>query len=90
MCEPLDGVVNVMQAPYFDPDHYRSDSNHHWRSGCPHKDLAAGRFDWLQLLTHPEIWAYPGRSMRETMLAMLDAERDLDLERLAADRIDLS
>jgi hypothetical protein len=90
MREPVDGAVNVMQAPYFDPDHYRSDSNQHWRSGCPHEDLANGRFEWLQLLTHPEIWVYPGRTMQETMTSMLDAERDCDLKRLADDRIDLS
>jgi hypothetical protein len=89
MRDPLDGAVNVMQHPYFDPDHYRSDSNQHWRSGCPHEDLAAGSFEWLQLLTHPEIWAYPGATMRETMLSMLDGERDRDLQRLAEDRIDL-
>ena len=87
MREPLDGAVNVMQPGYFDPDHYRSDSNQHWRSGCPHEGLAAGSFEWLQLLTHPEIWAYPGETMRETMLAMLEAERGRDLERLADDRI---
>ena len=90
MREPIDGAVNVMHTPYFDPDHYRSDSNQHWRSGCPHEELAAGSFDWLQLLTHPEIWAYPGATMRETMHAMLDSEHDLDLERLAEDRIDLT
>ena len=90
MRERLDGAVNAMQAPYFDPDRYRSDSNQHWRSGCPHADLAAGRFEWLQLLTHPEIWVYAGATMRETMLAMLDSERERDLERLADDRIDLS
>ena len=90
MREPLDGAVNVMQPDYFDPDHYRSDSNQHWRSGCPHEELAAGSFEWLQLLTHPEIWAYPGETMRETMLAMLEAERGRDLERLADDRIDLT
>jgi hypothetical protein len=89
MGEPLDGAINVMQAGYFDPDHYRSDSNQHWRSGCPHDALAAGGFEWLQLLTHPEIWAYPGETMRETMLTMLDAERERDLERLAKDRIDM-
>ena len=89
MGDPLDVAVNVMQPPNFDPEHYRSDSNQHWRSGCPHEHLAAGRFEWLQLLTHPEIWAYPGTTMRETMLAMLDAERTRDLERLAEDRIDL-
>jgi hypothetical protein len=89
MREPVDGAVNVMQPEYFDPDHYRSDSNQHWRSGCPHGELAGGSFEWLQLLTHPEIWAYPGETMRETMLAMLEAERGRDLERLADDRIDL-
>jgi hypothetical protein len=90
MRDAVDGAVNVMQAPYFDPEHYRSDSNQHWRSGCPREELAAGRFEWLQLLTHPEIWVYPGSTMRETMVSMLDAERERDVERLAADRIDLS
>jgi hypothetical protein len=90
MTEPLDGAANVMAAPFFDPATYRSDSNQHWRSGCPHEELRAGSFAWLQLLTHPEIWVYPGSTMRETMLAMLDAERERRLELLAADRIDLS
>jgi len=90
MSEPLDGVVNVMQAPFFDSNHYRSDSNQHWRYGCPHEALAAAEFEWLQLLTHPEIWVYPGSTMRETMNAMLDAERERRLELLADDRIDLS
>jgi hypothetical protein len=88
MREPVDGLVNVMEAPWADV--YRSDSNQHWRQGCPHAELAAGAFERLQLLTHPEIWAYPGGSMRETMLAMLDAERERRVEQLAADRIDLS
>jgi hypothetical protein len=88
MREPVDGVVNVMEAPWADV--YRSDSNQHWRQGCPHEELAAGAFERLQLLTHPEIWVYPGRTMRETMLAMLDAERERRLEQLAGDRIDLS
>jgi hypothetical protein len=90
MSEPLEGVVNVMQPPYFDPDHYRSDSNQRWRYGCPHPELARGEFEWLQLLVHPEIWVYPGSTMRETMNAMLDAERERRLELLADDRIDLS
>ena len=88
MREPVEGLVNVMEAPWADV--YRSDSNQHWRQGCPHEELAAGAFERLQLLTHPEIWAYPGGSMRETMLAMLDAERERRVEQLAADRIDLS
>jgi hypothetical protein len=89
MRAPLDGAANVMEDRFFASDRYRSDSNQRWRSGCPHEDLAAGRFDWLQLLTHPEIWVYPGETMRETMLSMLDAERELRLRQLADDRISL-
>jgi hypothetical protein len=88
MREPVDGLTNVMTAPWADV--YRSDSNQHWRQGCPHEELRAGAFERLQLLTHPEIWVYPGVTMRETMLAMLDAERERRLEQLAADRIDLA
>jgi hypothetical protein len=91
MRAPLpDGRINVMQDPWFDPATYRSDSNQSWRSGCPHDDLRSGAFPWLQLLTHPEIWAYPGETMGQTMLAMLEAERERRLEQLRADRIDLS
>ena len=79
-----------MQPGFFEPEHYRSDSNQRWRHGCPHGALACGELEWLQLLTHPEIWVYPGATKRETMLAMLDAERDRRLEQLAADRIELS
>jgi hypothetical protein len=87
---PINGAVNVMQPPFFDPEHYRSDSNQHWRHGCPHEELAAGRFEWLQLLIHAEIWAFDGSTMRETMDSMLDADRAARLEQLRADRIDLS
>jgi catechol 2,3-dioxygenase-like lactoylglutathione lyase family enzyme len=88
MRDPVDSFVNAMETPWADV--YRSDSNQHWRQGCPHEELAAGSFERLQLLTHPEIWAYPGTTMRETMLAMLDSERERRLDQLAADRIDLS
>jgi hypothetical protein len=86
----VDGAVNVMQAPFFDRGHYRSDSNQHWRSGCPHDELATGAFEWLQLLIHPEIWVYAGATMRETMESFLDADRAARLEHLRNDRIDLS
>ncbi len=90
MRAPVEGAVNVMQDGYFDPATYRSDSNQHWRSGCPHDALREGAFPWLQLLMHPEIWVYPGRTMGETMRAMLDAERERRLGQLADDRIDLA
>jgi hypothetical protein len=88
--EPIDGVVNVMQAPWFDREHYRSDSNQHWRSGCPHDALARSELEWVQMLTHPEIWVYAGSTMRETMESFLDADRAARLEHLRNDRIDLS
>lgn len=91
MRAPLpDGRINAMQEPWFDPATYRSDSNQRWRSGCPRDDLRAGAFPWLQLLTHPAIWAYPGQTMGETMRAMLEAEKERRLRQLAEDLIDLS
>ena len=90
MQQPVAGAENVMSERFFSAETYRSDSNQRWRHGCPHEDLAAGAFPWLQLLIHPEIWAYPGATMRETMLALLDAERERRLAQLAEDRIDLS
>lgn len=90
MSTPIEGLVNVMASPWFDPEHYRSDSNQRWRSGCPHEGLASGSFEWLQLLTHPEIWVFEGRTMGETMESFLAADRDARRELLRADRIELS
>ncbi len=90
MSAPVGSAVNVMAHPWFDREHYRSDSNQRWRSGPPVETLARGEPDWLQLLIHPEIWFFHGASMRETMLSMLDHERELRLRQLAEDRIDLS
>ena len=90
MSDPVDGVANVYAEPYFAPQTYRSDSNQRWRSGCPHEELRAGSFPWLQILVHPEIWVYPGATMGQTMRAMIDAEATRRLEQLAADGINLS
>ena len=90
MGDPVPGATNVMTAPWFDPDHYRSDSNAAWRHGCPHEALAQGTFPWLQLLIHPEIWVYDGATMGETMRSFLDADREARLEHLRHDRIDLA
>jgi hypothetical protein len=90
MSAPIEGAANVMAAPWFDRERYRSDSNQRWRQGCPHEELARGAFDWLQLLVHPEIWAFDGATMRETMESFLDADRAARLELLREDRIDLS
>ena len=90
MTAPIDGVVNVMEQTHFDPATYRSDSNHRWRSGCPHDELRAAAFPWLQLLVHPEIWVYPGSTMAATMQAMLDAQQAHRFALLRDDRIDLT
>jgi hypothetical protein len=90
MKAPIAGVANVMEERYFDPATYRSDSNQHWRSGCPHEALAKAEFPWLQLLVHPEIWVYEGATMGETMRSFLEADKAVRLEHLRHDRIDLS
>jgi hypothetical protein len=92
---PIEGATNVMGPPFYDPERFRSDSNHNWtyrgrESRCPHEELARGEIDWLHLLVHPEIWVYDGRTMRETMESFLEADREARLEHLRGDRIDLS
>jgi hypothetical protein len=89
MSEPIDGAANAYGAPYFAPETYRSDSNQHWRAGCPHDELRAGAFPWLQILVHPEIWVYEGATMGLTMRTMLNAEKARRLEQLASDGIHL-
>lgn len=89
MSEEIAGAVNVYGARYFSPETYRSDSNQHWRAGCPHEELRAGGFAWLQILVHPAIWAYPGTTMGQTMRALVKAESARRLAQLADDDIDL-
>ena len=89
MSDEIPGAVNAYGTRYFSPETYRSDSNQHWRSGCPHEELRAGAFPWLQILVHPEIWVYPGETMGDTMRAMVEAEGARRLEQLAADGIHL-
>ena len=83
-------AVNVMRPPFFDRERYRSDSNQSWRGVSPLDAIARGDYEWLQLLIHPEIWVYPGGTMRETMEAFLDADRAARFDQLGRDRIDLS
>jgi hypothetical protein len=95
LTEELDGAVNAMSAPWYDPARFRSDSNQHWtyrgrENRCPHPELERGELDWLHLLIHPVIWAHAGTTMRETMETFLASERRRRRELLRADRIDLS
>jgi hypothetical protein len=90
MSEEIPGAVNAYGSRYFAPETYRSDSNQHWRSGCPHEDLRDGAFPWLQILVHPAIWVYEGETMGETMRNMLSADAKRRLQQLADDGIDLT
>ena len=90
MSAPVAGAVNVMEERYFSPSTYRSDSNQRWRSGDPRDELRSGAFPWLQLLVHPEIWAYEGATMGQTMRTMLNVEKQRRLEQLPGDKIDMS
>jgi hypothetical protein len=89
MSASIPGATNVYAEPFFDPPTYRSDSNQHWRSGCPHEELRGGGFPWLQILVHPEIWVYEGATMGLTMRSMLNAEKARRLDQLASDGIHL-
>jgi hypothetical protein len=92
--EPIGGATNPMSPPWYDPERFRSDSNQRWGhrgqdADCPHEALAAGAFEWLQLVIHPEIWVYAGATMRETMESFVREDQAARLEHLRADRIDL-
>ena len=91
MRAPLpDGRINVMQEPWFDPGDLPLRLEPALALRLPARRPRAGAFPWLQLLTHPEIWAYPGETMGQTMRAMLEAEKERRLQQLAEDRIDLA
>ncbi|MBA3562264.1 MAG: hypothetical protein H0W35_06045, partial [Actinobacteria bacterium] len=89
MSEEITGAVNAYGERYFSPQTYRSDSNQHWRAGCPHDELRAGSFPWLQILVHPAIWVYPGTTMGQTMRGLVEADKKRRLAQLAEDGIDL-
>lgn len=90
MSEEIPGATNAYGTRYFSPETYRSDSNQHWRAGCPHEELRAGAFPWLQILVHPAIWVYEGNTMSETMRAMVAGESARRLAQLAQDGIDVT
>jgi hypothetical protein len=89
MSEEIAGAVNTYGVRYFSPQTYRSDSNQRWRAGCPHEELRAGAFPWLQILVHPAIWVYPGTTMGQTMRALVEADKAHRLALLAEDGIDV-
>ena len=80
MGAPIEGATNVMTAPWFDPALTAPIRTGTGAMGALHDALAAGKFEWLQLLIHPAIWVYDGGTMGETMQSFLDADRAVRLE----------
>ena len=62
MRAPVEGAINVMEEPWFDPETYRSDSNQHWRSGCPHDELRARRVPVAAAAHAPRDLGLPGHT----------------------------
>ena len=51
------GMVNTYADRYFKDVYYMSESNMHWRDGCPSEKLLSGRHEIIQLLVHPLSYA---------------------------------
>ena len=62
MRSPVEGAINVMEEPWFDPETYRSDSNQHWRSGCPHEELRNGGVPLAAAADAPRDLGLPGHA----------------------------
>ncbi len=75
--EPVDGALNVCSRRGSIPPRYRSDSNQHWRSGCPHDELAAGSFPFAAAARPPgDLGVRRSDDARDDADADLDADRD--------------
>ena len=90
MSETISGAVNVYAEPYFSRQTYRSDSNQHWRSGCPHEEPGAAAFRGFRSSSTRRSGCTPARPWVETMRAMVEAESARRLDQLAADGIHVS
>ena len=91
MNAPVDGLVNVMSPPWFDPRALPLRLEPALAARRPDGALAAREFEWLQLLTHPEIWVFDGRDdARDDGVDARRASATRRWAQLADDRIDLS
>ena len=53
----VDGLTNAYADQFFRDAHYLSDSNVHWRNGCPCDVLGSSSREVIQILTHPSAFA---------------------------------
>ena len=82
-------LINVYAPPYFGPDRYISDSNHHWRCGDPLAFVEEFDGDVLQLLTHP-VWWTEAPSDGRTKVERVVAAHDRHIRRYVAENISLA
>lgn len=54
--EHFPGYESAYEPKYFSEIKYLSESNRHWREGCPCKALQEREFNIIQLLMHPFWW----------------------------------
>ena len=72
-------------------ERYRSDSNQHWRSGCPHGELARRRVRLAAAADPPRDLALPGRDdARDDAVAYRRRARASAAPRMLENRVDLS
>lgn len=72
----IEGLINVYQEPYFDTDHYCSDSRGAWHYHEPLKHPCVEKGEFLQFLTHPMWWG--GSGAVEPKRELLSIRADLD------------
>lgn len=52
----FESFVNTYENRFFKDIKYLSDSKKNWREGCPCQVILEGKYEQLQLLTHPVWW----------------------------------
>ena len=91
MTAPIDGAVNVMAPPWFDPETTAPTRTSTGATAARTSELARGAFQWLQLLDAPgDLGLRRRRRWARRCARCSTPSASAALEQLRADRIDLS
>ena len=91
MTAPVEDAINVMEERYFDPAHLPLRLEPALAHGCPHDELRAGAFPWLQLLVAPgDLGRTRARRWGRRCARCSRRRRRGDSSSSPSDRIDLS
>lgn len=77
----IEGIENSYSKEYFDEIKYISDSRHCWREDVLDA-VTSGRFDKLQILTHPFWYKNDSESTKDIVSEYLQEKRKRDIESL--------